>query len=140
MLFGSERSDLSDRSSVKGRFSGLLENSSCLEVVQAVGGFDEAVDHDLGVAAAVGGIDSVTGVEVAEALKGRVIVGEELNKGAFELSGFRTGGARRIQPSSEVRQPRVVGTEQWKGPSILASASSAMRVSFCAILRSESPQ
>ena len=48
-----------------------------------MGGFDEAVDHDLGVAAAVGGIDSVTGVEVAEALKGRVIVGEELNKGAF---------------------------------------------------------
>ena len=108
MLFGSERSDLSVRSSVKGRFSGLLENSSCLEVVQAVGGFDEAVDHDLGVAAAVGGIDSVTGVEVAEALKGRVIVGEELNKGAFELSGFRTGG-------EEGGDPAVVGGEAAPG-------------------------
>ena len=90
----------------------LLENSACFEIVQAVGGFDEAVDHDLGVAAAIGGIDAVAGFEVAEALEGGVIVGEEFDEGAFEFAGFCRSG-------EEGGDPAIVGGEaaagRWNG-------------------------
>ena len=59
--------------------------------------------------------------------------------GSFPVVAFAVSRAP-THPSSEERHPRVVGTEQWKGPISSASPIEATMSSFSEILRPESPQ
>lgn len=43
-----------------------LKEASIFEIVEAADGINESIDHDLGVAAALGGVDAVVGIEFTE--------------------------------------------------------------------------
>ena len=91
-----------------GASDAVLEHAPVLEVVEAAGGFDEAIGHDLGVAAAEGGVDAVTGFEFAEGREGGVVVAEEFDEGTGEFSGDGIGG-------EEGADPAIVGGETAAG-------------------------
>ena len=77
----------------------VLNNSTCLEVIQAANGVDEAIDHEFGVAASAGGIDAVAGNELAKGFEGGIVVGEEFDEGAGKFSGPGIGGEKGSDPS-----------------------------------------
>ena len=78
---------------------------------------DQAIDNHLGIGAAIRGVDAVTGFKITKGLEGGIVVAECLDKYGFEFPGL--AAAKRvapIQPSSVLRQPRVVLAEAWKIP------------------------
>ena len=86
----------------------LLEDAAGDEVVEAAGGVGEAVGDGLGIGAAIGGVDAVAGVGLAEAFEGGVFVVEEFDEDLLEFSGLGGGG-------EEGPDPAVVGGEASAG-------------------------
>lgn len=69
------------------------------EIVEAAAGVDEAVDDELVVGAAVGGVDAVAGDVFAEAGEGVVFVVEGFDDDFLELFGLDAGGEEGGDPA-----------------------------------------
>ena len=85
-----------------------LQNPSGFEVVESVSDIDQAIDDDLRVAAAVGSVDAVAGLKIAEWLEGGVVVAEGFDENGFEFTGF-CGGEKSCT------YPTIVGAQATAG-------------------------
>lgn len=68
----------------------------------------QTIDDDLGVAAAVGGVDAVAGFKIAEWLEGWIVVAEGFDENSFEFTSF--GGGEKSSAD-----PTIVGAEAAAG-------------------------
>ena len=64
----------------------LAKMTACDQVVQSTGDINKPVHDSLAVASAISSIETVPAVQLAERLKGRILVVEELNKNKFKLA------------------------------------------------------